>query len=486
MEAETPKKRKKLWKILIILLSLILLIAAGWFVLFRWNRFTLVIRLRGEQNDTAQKGIYYEDPGADVKLVGTLFFKKGIDLDVRPQSSGEVNVSELGTYEIRYCASYLLWDATVIRSVQVQDSLPPSITLNSIPGHYTVHGEVYREEGYSAWDTADGDLTDKVIRQEQDGFVTYSVEDQSGNRTTVSRKILYVDLTAPELALLGDVSISMTAGEEFTDPGWTALDDISGDLSDRVKVTGFVDKYLAGSYQLTYTVKDGSGNCAEAYRTVLVEAKGLPETVKPNGKVIYLTFDDGPGPYTDDLLRILDKYDAKATFFVVNTDYVDVVKDIVAQGHAIGIHSVCHDYGVIYESGESFFQDILAMQQIIYEKTGVMTYLMRFPGGSSNTVSRFNPGIMTYLTQAVEDCGFQYFDWNVDSMDAGGARDWEDVYENVIEGVEKRRISVVLQHDIKGFSVDAVEKILIWGKKNGYKFLALDMTSPTSHHGVNN
>ena len=486
MEAETPKKRKKLWIILIVLLSLAFLTLGSWFVLFHWNRFTLVIQLRGEENDTAQQGIYYEDPGADVKLVGTLFFKKGIDLDVQPQSSGEVNVSELGIYEIQYAASYMIWDATEIRSVQVLDSIPPTITLISVPGHYTVHGEIYQEEGFSAWDTADGDLTDKVIRQEKDGFVTYSVVDQSGNRTTVSRKILYVDLTPPELTLLGNASFSMTAGEDFTDPGWAATDKISGDLSQRVKVTGFVDKYLAGSYQLTYTVKDDSGNCAEACRTVLVEPKGLPETVKPNGKVIYLTFDDGPGPYTDDLLRILDEYNAKATFFVVNTDYVDVVKDIVDQGHAIGIHSVCHDYGVIYESGEAYFQDILAMQQIIYEKSGVMTYLMRFPGGSSNTVSRFNPGIMTYLTQAVEDCGFQYFDWNVDSMDAGGARDWEDVYENVIEGVEKRRISVVLQHDIKGFSVDAVEKILIWGKKNGYQFLALDMTSPTSHHGVNN
>ena len=278
----------------------------------------------------------------------------------------------------------------------------------------------------------------------------------------------------------------MIAGEDFSDPGWSAMDNVSGDLNDRVKVDGFVDKYLAGSYQLTYTVKDDSGNTAEAYRTVLVEGKGLPETVKPSGKVIYLTFDDGPGPYTDDLLRVLDKYNAKATFFVVNTDYVDMVQDIVAQGHSIGIHSVCHDYNVIYESSEAYFQDILGMQQIIYEKTDVMTYLMRFPGGSSNTVSRFNPGIMTYLTQAVEDCGFRYFDWNVDSMDAGGAKDWEEVYENVIDGAKKRNISIVLQHDIKGFSVDAVEKILIWGRENGYQFLSLDMTSPTSHHGVNN
>jgi hypothetical protein len=93
---------------------------------------------------------------------------------------------------------------------------------------------------------------------------------------------------------------------------------------------------------------------------------------------------------------------------------------------------------------------------------------------------------MSRLTKAVQDMGFQYFDWNVDSNDAGGARDAATVAANVIAGCSVRRVSVVLQHDIKGFSVEAVEKILIWGIENGYKFLALDMTSPTSHHGVNN
>ena len=74
----------------------------------------------------------------------------------------------------------------------------------------------------------------------------------------------------------------------------------------------------------------------------------------------------------------------------------------------------------------------------------------------------------------------------MDSNDAGGAKDWEDVYDNLKKGVQGRRISVVLQHDIKGFSVDAVERFIIWALDNGYTFRKLDMTSPTAHHGVNN
>ena len=115
-----------------------------------------------------------------------------------------------------------------------------------------------------------------------------------------------------------------------------------------------------------------------------------------------------------------------------------------------------------------------------------MTYLLRCPGGSANTTSSFNPGMMTYLTQAVQDMGFQYFDWNVDSMDAGGAEDAQEVFENVIGSVQNRRVSVVLQHDIKGFSVEAVGRILAWGLANGYTFAALTYGGPGCHHGVTN
>lgn len=126
------------------------------------------------------------------------------------------------------------------------------------------------------------------------------------------------------------------------------------------------------------------------------------------------------------------------------------------------------------------------MQEIIYEKTGVTTWLMRFPGGSSNTVSSFNKGIMSILTKAVEDAGYRYFDWNVDSDDAGGARKAETVLSNVTKGAARQKVSIVLQHDVHDYSVDAVEKIIRWGRENGYEFLPLSEDSPSMHHGVNN
>ena len=487
VEQAMKYRRRKLLPKILISVGIVLLIPVCLFVaLFVVNRFSLVVDVFGEQETDLSWGSPYQDQGAGARLVGTLFFKEGIRLDTPVTAEGIVQSSTPGSYTVTYRASFCGWSGSGVRKVNVVDEESPVITLISDPDVYTIPGEPYLEEGYTALDDCDGDITDRVIREEKDGVVTYRVTDRAGNETCVQRKIYYFDPIAPELILLGEETVSMMAGDAYQEPGWTATDNLDGDVTERVAVTGNVDRYLAGSYILTYTAKDAAGNTVTAERTVVVRAKDRPGTVTPDGKVIYLTFDDGPGPHTEKLLRILDKYDVKATFFVINSDYTHLIGDIVAAGHSVGIHSVSHDYSEIYASPEAFFNDLLTMQQIIYEESGVRTCLMRFPGGSSNTVSRFSPGIMTYLTQAVQDCGFCYFDWNVDSNDAGGAKDWEEVFDNIKKGVSSRRISVVLQHDIKGFSVEAVEEFILWALDNGFTFRALDMTSPTAHHGVNN
>ena len=205
--------------------------------------------------------------------------------------------------------------------------------------------------------------------------------------------------------------------------------------------------------------------------------------------VIYLTFDDGPGAYTAKLLDILKKYDVKATFFVTGTGDDALLTREYNEGHAIGLHTFSHNYAYVYSSINNFFADLYKVQERVKNATGYTSYLMRFPGGSSNTVSaRYDGGsrIMSKLTKEVENRGFTYFDWNITSGDAGGTTDSTTVYYNVINRVKEGGSSVVLQHDIKGFSVDAVERIIQWGLANGYTFKKLDSTSPTAHHGVNN
>ena len=184
------KKRKLLQLMLIVCFAMMFLAAAGWVVLFQVNSFSLVMQLMGEPEVLVYQGEMYTDPGADVKLVGTKFFCDGIDLDISPEISGNVDVNRPGYYEIIYTASFMSWDASASRTVRVVDTVPPSITLKSVPGHYTNFGEPYQEEGYSAWDEIDGDLTEQVTCREEDGYVVYSVEDQSGNCTMWPEKFI--------------------------------------------------------------------------------------------------------------------------------------------------------------------------------------------------------------------------------------------------------------------------------------------------------
>ena len=399
----------------------------------------------------------------------------GKQLDVT--IDGSVDNAKLGVYKITYRAQYLWLTASAQREVRVIDTTAPVIDLKTNSDYYVIPGQPYEEEGFTATDDYDGDITAKVERSEADGKVTYTVKDSSGNETVIVRQLGYADVTPPEIVLEGETSLTLTAGGTYTEPGYTATDDVDGDLTDKVEVSGEVDCSRAGTYTITYTVKDSFGNAASVTRTVKVKAAYQPPAVDSGDgeKVIYLTFDDGPGPYTQKLLDILAKYNVKATFFVVNTDYNmnTLLNNIVNGGHSIGIHSVTHEYDDIYASEEAFFNDLYSMQAIIENYTGVRTYLSRFPGGSLNA----NRSGMENVTQRMKDEGFRYFDWHVDSDD------WKDkntemTIDKIISRIGNRTSAIVLQHDIHATSVEAVESVIIWALQNGYTFKPLTTSSP--------
>ena len=334
---------------------------------------------------------------------------------------------------------------------------------------------------------------DSNVDATKTGSYEIKVTAQYGKKTaTQTIKVEVRDKKAPEITLNGDAEMTVEAGSEFSDPGYTATDNCDGDITDSVKVSGDkVDKDKAGKYTVTYEVSDSSGNKATATRVVSVyDPAATADTVNPGNKIIYLTFDDGPGKYTQGLLDVLDKYNVKATFFVTNThpDYQNMIAEEAKRGHTVAIHSASHKYNQIYTSEQAFFDDLEQMNSIIKAQTGNDASIIRFPGGSSNTVSKdYCPGIMTQLVNDVTARGLLYCDWNVSSGDANSKPiSTEQVVQNVISGVQSHNVSVVLQHDIKDFSVNAVEQIIQWGQANGYTFLPLTTSSPMSHHRVNN
>lgn len=422
-------------------------------------------------------------------LTGRVLF--GNIKELQTKETSKQNYLKIGTYENTYEANFLFYKSKVNKKITVVDEKAPKITLKQIEGHYTLPNDKYIEEGYKAIDEYDGDITDKVKTIAHKDKIIYSVTDKSGNNTTVERKITYKDPIPPEITLRGDKEIIIKVGDDYVEQGAVSIDNCDGNLTSKIVIDGNVDTNTVGSYTIKYISTDKYKNSSVVERTVFVINNNVEKptnNTQNKDKVIYLTFDDGPSRYTKQLLNTLKKYNIKATFFVVgNTNNNDVLKDIVNDGHSIGIHSVTHSYADIYSSEDVFLKDLYKMQDIIKSKTGVTTYLMRFPGGSSNTVSKYYcTGIMSKLTKTVEKLGFQYFDWNVSSGDAGGTTTKEGVYNNVVNGIKMCKNSIVLQHDTKEFSVNAVEDIIKWGLKNGYTFKALDMNSPTAHHGVSN
>lgn len=445
--------------------------------------FELQLVLNGDGEVTLEYGAAFADPGAQAQAI-RLTDSTVIPLQIRVDN--QVDLSRLGVYQIVYTVEYEGQRSTAVRTVRIVDTTAPVITLmpQSKP---LIPGQIYAEDGFTAVDNYDGDIAAQVHRLEEQGIVRYTVTDSSGNTASVERVLQYAQMEGPVLTLKGEQTVTLRAGTKWEEPGYSATDAAGADLTALVQITGEVNWYAAGSYTLQYRVVDAAGKEATATRKVIVEPIRQPDVVKPDGKVVYLTFDDGPVKYTERLLQILEQYNVKATFFVTGNSELSLLDDIVAGGHTLALHSMCHEYEKIYASEEAFFSDLYALQDLIYEKTGVKSTIMRFPGGSSNRVSKkYNVGIMTRLTQAVKDQGFRYFDWNVDSDDAGNTTTTAGVVENVINGIKKRDVSVVLQHDIKSYSVDAVEEIIIWGLENGYTFLPLEENSPKCEHEVRN
>ncbi len=462
----------------IILAAYVLLILVVSFLLDGRHAEIIVL---GDPVVTIDIGTTYQDPGAYAVTDGRLFGEGGY---LKVSAEGGYDAEHAGVYAIIYWVRYLGKDYYAQRTIIVADRIPPVIELQHTEGYVPTWMTGYVEEGFIATDNLDGDLTAQVQVIPQESSVLYTVTDSSGNTANVERDLS--TMVRPQLLLNGGETLSVPTSHSFDDPGVTVTDGAGNDLSGLVRVEGEVQPYHAGTYQLTYTLTNPMGDMVQAVRTVVVSGADL--SAVPTGRTIYLTFDDGPGPYTARLLDLLAEYQVKVTFFVTNDypAYADMIGRAFREGHSIGVHAYNHNYYTIYASKDAYLQDFYAMQNIIYAQTGSYTDLFRFPGGSSNTISRFNPGIMTELARDMTEMGYYYFDWHVTSGDAGETEDTDTVYANIVAGVQQYSQAIVLQHDIKDFSVAAVERVIQWGLANGYTFAALQPGSPDAHHGIAN
>lgn len=212
----------------------------------------------------------------------------------------------------------------------------------------------------------------------------------------------------------------------------------------------------------------------------------VEEPVSSAAHKVYLTFDDGPSAYTDEILDILDQYDVKATFFVVGkeTDSArEALQDIVARGHTLGMHSYSHKYREIYQSVEDFAEDFTKLRDYLYEVTGVTSSVYRFPGGSSNTISRID---MHEFADYLAEQEVVFFDWNISSGDGAKERQSvEELVKNATSDIEKHGTSIILMHDSvsKGTTVEALPIIIenILAMEDAEILPITDDTEPVQH-----
>ena len=402
--------------------------------------------------------------------------------------SNNINTSKLGTYTVLYKYKKYNKIKETIRVVNIVDKTPPELDLI---GNLEINNcsKSYQEEGYAAFDNYDGDLTQKVEKEIKDGKIIYKVKDSSNNITTKERIFSNIDKEGPIIKLKGS-SVNLKINNKYVEQGYTVTDNCDDDLTSKVEITNNININKEGTYEVIYKVKDKSGNESKKVRKVTVYTPKKCFSSVSNGKpgVIYLTFDDGPSTKnTARLLDILKEENVKATFFLIdktNTDYL--IKRMYDEGHTIGLHTASHNYKYIYSSTTNFIKDIEKIQEKVARITGEKSSIIRFPGGSSNTVSSFNPGIMCTLSNMVIEKGYHYFDWNVSSGDAGSKRSKKNTYRNVTNNLSKNRANVVLMHDIYDSTVDAVKDIIKYGKDNGYTFEKITMDTEMYTHYVNN
>jgi len=344
----------------------------------------------------------------------------------------------------------------------------------------------YIDEGYQLFQFNHRVYSKVIIKNNIDFDIpgTYKIEyifNYFGDQIIKERKVIIKDDAMPLIVLSGDKDITMYLNQEYIEYGYKAIDNIDGDLTKDVIVESNIKNEI-GDYFINYSVTDSHGNKSTVTRNI---------SVKDNNKgVIYLTFDDGPSPITAEILDILKQENIKATFFVVNFDSSmdSIVKRIVNEGHTLALHSYTHKLNEIYMSEDIFFDDLTKIKNKIKEVTGIDSNIIRFAGGSSNTRSSYNKGIMSRLVKEVVNRGYHYFDWNVSSRDVEGARNSNEVYNSVITTLSKNRSNVVIMHDHKYCqkTLYALKDIINTARNNGYTFDKITYYTPMVKHGVSN
>ncbi|WP_312614470.1 polysaccharide deacetylase family protein [Oscillibacter sp.] len=201
----------------------------------------------------------------------------------------------------------------------------------------------------------------------------------------------------------------------------------------------------------------------------------LGPAVQDDG-TMYLTFDDGPSSNTPLLLTVLRNKNVKATFFVVGggtEKQRQWMRDIVSEGHTLGMHSYTHRYHEIYASVEAFLDDFYKQFTAIKEATGQAPTIFRFPGGSVNA---YNYPVYREIVAEMLRRGFVFYDWNLSSGDASSNYiSPKKITSNILDNAPTFSRGIVLLHDApsKDSTVESLAGVIDGLRDQGFTLAPL-------------
>ena len=257
-------------------LAIVLVVLLVGFFIYKYisSNYLVVpeIKLKGDNPLYVDVNKEFKDPGYQA-------FIKDKEITDNVKVSGEVNIKKIGEYSLKYSVTNLKGKkkVTIDRKVIVKDSVKPKITLKGGNAVSAQFGQTFSDPGYKATDNLDGNITSNVkvsgqVNTEVLGSyeLTYEVTDSSTNKAVVKRTVNVVDTLGPTITLKGYNPLTIPLKSAYKDPGYTAIDNLDGDVTNKVAISGSVNGNVAGVYYVTYSVTDSKGNYNYVVRTVYV------------------------------------------------------------------------------------------------------------------------------------------------------------------------------------------------------------------------
>ena len=436
------RRLKRRRRIAIVLILLVVLVpAVSTFTYFRMNPIVLRSKVIAQEKKESM------DLMSNIRFV-----VGGKAKDVKTE--GKVDTNKEGKYTVYY----VYGKQKVKAEVEVKDTKAPELKMKD--SYTTELPKDIKPEDFVESVKDASDVTLEFVGQdswEKKGKygVTVAATDSDGHKTEGKSTLnLEEDTTGPTIEGADDKELAQGDTMDFNE-GVTIKDDMDPEPTLEVQGADKVDFATPGTYIVTYLAKDRSGNETKIERKIKVKEKN-----------------------------------AKATFFVTgnNQEHDDMIKRAFSEGHSIGLHTYTHDYATVYASEDAYFADLQKVSDLVESITGTKSMIIRFPGGSSNTVSaKYVKGLMTTLTKAVRDKGYQYFDWNCDSTDASGNNvPVEKLVSNATSCTANHVDILMHDTDAKDTTVQALPQIIDYYRSQGYTFKGLTVDSVAAHHGVNN